>query len=432
MSSLKSSSEFDHESPFKNDKLDRKKVSDTLTDLLIEQKGPFVLGINATYGMGKSTFLKMWQQELSNNGWMVVCYNATEEEFFSYPEVALLAAFENEKNKLFSREELEIFDRIKQKFDLIIYDDVDTTVSEKISNHIKEKRTISQLRKDLEKLFLSVKSNNDDKPIVFVIDELDRCHPESILDLLRAINRLFKLKGINFVLSYSNIQLKSALKSIFGLVESAEDYLKSIIDVEYSMPALSLNKYAEFLYEKYDLDQFREKQNDENWKEKFIEIFWSLSDIFRLSLREQIECMQIIKIVLKNSEEKIHTAPYLVFLILLKTANSKLYKDFNNRISDSKDVLEYIAATPNGRNFVKEKSGLYIRTYLERAFLNDYEFKRLLAKYSGKLDNTSADNSEMFEVLYIFRNLNNYFGEDSGDDLHKFWTDKLVLLSPAP
>ena len=54
--------------PFQNDQLDRNKIADNLTLLVQSTTQPFVISIQAPWGWGKSTFIKMWKAQLESVG----------------------------------------------------------------------------------------------------------------------------------------------------------------------------------------------------------------------------------------------------------------------------------------------------------------------------------------------------------------------------
>lgn len=51
---------------FANDLLGRRKISDALTELLKANTQALVMCLNAEWGAGKTTFLRMWRQVLIN------------------------------------------------------------------------------------------------------------------------------------------------------------------------------------------------------------------------------------------------------------------------------------------------------------------------------------------------------------------------------
>ena len=77
------------ETPFANCKLDRKKYADVLTGMVRTNPDGFVLAINNKWGTGKSTFVKMWQQELVNQNYQTIYFNSWENDFDDNPFIAI-------------------------------------------------------------------------------------------------------------------------------------------------------------------------------------------------------------------------------------------------------------------------------------------------------------------------------------------------------
>ena len=60
-----------------------------LTDVVGSFRGPGVVAIDAAWGTGKTTFLRMWSQELTNHNFTVVEFNAWDTDFAADPFLAL-------------------------------------------------------------------------------------------------------------------------------------------------------------------------------------------------------------------------------------------------------------------------------------------------------------------------------------------------------
>ena len=71
--------------PFKHDLLGRKEPAEILTHLLGSIEGPCVLAVDATWGDGKSTFLRLWSQHLRNHKVPVIQVNAWETDHSNDP-----------------------------------------------------------------------------------------------------------------------------------------------------------------------------------------------------------------------------------------------------------------------------------------------------------------------------------------------------------
>ena len=82
--------------PFKNDKLNREKYAKVLTSTVKAYQDGAVLALNGAWGTGKTTFVKMWEQHLKDNGFPVVYYNAWEDDICEEPLVSMVRGFKNE------------------------------------------------------------------------------------------------------------------------------------------------------------------------------------------------------------------------------------------------------------------------------------------------------------------------------------------------
>ena len=83
--------EIDPDNPFYNCQLDRKKYANVLLDIVSTYNEGFVLAINNKWGTGKTTFIKMWEQELKKNGFQTVMFNAWENDFEKLEKVKVFS-----------------------------------------------------------------------------------------------------------------------------------------------------------------------------------------------------------------------------------------------------------------------------------------------------------------------------------------------------
>lgn len=267
--------EIDSNTPFKNDKLNRYGLARNLTKMakLFSDTGA-VLALDGDWGVGKTTFVKMWKQELINNGSKCIYFNAWEADFQEDPFIALMS----ELNSLFNQSDgfkdvvaLGAKIALKTGGDLIkgfvktslgidsvaIKSIVDETIDhykEKISDFQEQKESIKEFK---EKLGEFVSSESNGNPVFFFIDELDRCNPYFAVKLLERVKHLYEVPNIIFVLSVNINQLQYAIQGFYGSSNiNGREYLKRFIDIEYTMPLPDLGLYCDFLYYEYELDTF--------------------------------------------------------------------------------------------------------------------------------------------------------------------------------
>lgn len=79
-----------------------------ITDIISSYREGFVLSINGQWGSGKTTFVKMWEQQLKNNDYKTLYFNAWENDLLTDPSVAILG----ELKKLLYKNDERIFNKI--------------------------------------------------------------------------------------------------------------------------------------------------------------------------------------------------------------------------------------------------------------------------------------------------------------------------------
>ena len=109
----------------------------------------------------------------------------------------------------------------------------------------KEAKQISNRLLDLRALFerwveLVLASQKDPKPkkVVFLIDELDRCTPESVRSILESIKNFLRTKNTCFVLGIDKEIVAKAIASKYESLtgEDGHEYLEKIVEFSYELP----------------------------------------------------------------------------------------------------------------------------------------------------------------------------------------------------
>ena len=83
-----------NEDPFQNDKLNRKPVVEFLSKLVGRLDGPFVMALDSSFGMGKSTLVRILIECLKNEGHRCIHFNAWRVDYATDPLVALVASID--------------------------------------------------------------------------------------------------------------------------------------------------------------------------------------------------------------------------------------------------------------------------------------------------------------------------------------------------
>ncbi|WP_277016907.1 KAP family P-loop NTPase fold protein [Flavobacterium lindanitolerans] len=353
--------EIQQEAPFANCKLERQQYAEVLTEIVELYSDGFVLAINNEWGTGKTTFVKMWQQHLKNNDFKTVYFNAWENDFDSNPLVAIMS----ELKPLINSENKEVFKSVISKGAVLaknvapavikavakkyidveeVLDAIENTAKgateifeEEIQEYTKKKKSIVDFRKELEKF---VKKTDSSKPLIFIIDELDRCRPDYAVDVLEQMKHFFSVPGIVFVLSIDKNHLASSVRGYYGSENiNTDEYLRRFIDLEYSIPIPSNKAFCDYLYKYYAFDEFfssNQRNQDTRLSDEgflFLKIAEILFEKSNATLRQQEKVFAHGRLVLRAFKANSHIFSYLLFiLIYIKKLNNKLYRDIENQL----------------------------------------------------------------------------------------------------
>ena len=364
--------EIKAENPFANCKLDRKQYADILSDIVITYAEGFVLAINNEWGTGKTTFVKMWKQDLENCGFQTIYFNAWENDFDNNPLVAIMSELKtltNNKNEIIFKSVVEkgailarnvlpaLVKSVVKTYTGIntdtLLDGVEnftagvTEIFEKeISEYTAKKKTVVEFKNELEKF---IKKSETQNPLIFIIDELDRCRPDYAVDVLEQVKHFFSVSGIVFVLSIDKKHLASSIKGYYGSDDiNTDEYLRRFIDLEYSIPKPSNTKsFCAYLYDYYHFadffasDERKTHKVFENDGEMFLKMAVLLFDNSNLTLRQQEKIFALSRLVLSTFYSTQHTFSSLLFvLVYTKTMKNQIYEKLKTNIYELQELCD--------------------------------------------------------------------------------------------
>ncbi|GEO04392.1 hypothetical protein AAE02nite_20560 [Adhaeribacter aerolatus] len=342
--------------PFSNCKLDRQKYASVLTDLIDSYSQGFVLAINNKWGTGKTTFVRMWEQELKDNNYQTVYFNAWENDFENNPLTALmgeLKALTNVSNEPEFKNTLKkaailskhlvpiiaqaIADRyintegIKDAF-LGVTKGIADVFEHDVNEYAKKKRSISEFRDSLSKF---IANTNEEKPLIFIVDELDRCRPDYAVSILEQIKHFFSVSNIIFILSIDKTQLGNAIRGVYGSDRiDADEYLRRFIDIEYSIPEPENDLFYTYLYEYFEFDEFFNSSERKKYpelksdKESFLRICKLLFTNAFIPLRQQEKIFALARLALRTFNINNYVVPTVyLFLIYIKIIHNNFYEN---------------------------------------------------------------------------------------------------------
>ena len=275
--------------PFENDMLNRKENVKVLTHLVESTYGPRVISVDAEWGNGKTTFLKMLAQYLDNQDHAVVKFNAWETDFCEHPFIALFSELENALNHFIDRDgedsqsenKYDTLNKLKSAASTLAtaaskiaaisfeYSGVNVGIKfdsdlEKNKNIFEYKEAIKSLKEfkcTLEKTARALYELKF-RSLVIVIDELDRCRPSYAIELLEVAKHLFSVEDIVFILGINRSQLEHSIEALYGSKFNAQEYSRRFFDVDYKLPSPSRDDFINNLISNINIQSYFDSNND--------------------------------------------------------------------------------------------------------------------------------------------------------------------------
>lgn len=102
---------------------------------------------------------------------------------------------------------------------------------------------------ELQKALDDVRRNDPDRRIVMLIDDLDRCLPPKIVEVLESIKVTFDVPGFIFVLALDELVVEQAIQSYYGqnYNVSGKDYVKKLVQLEFRLPPLRMQDVMKYI-----------------------------------------------------------------------------------------------------------------------------------------------------------------------------------------
>ena len=437
--------EIDADNPFKNDALGRETNITVLTQFITSFEQSIVLCIDGGWGQGKTTFIKMWQQYLKNQHIPTIYFNAWESDYTDDALIALIGEISLAIDNLSGEAESKakgLLSIIKDKIRYLIKDGsskewltivsaIGSSISkghikadkiaefatnlnaalakDQIEKYEKSKQVLLEFKQALSRLAECYSSNEEKKPLVIFIDELDRCRPDFAIEVLEKAKHLFNVDNIIFVLATDKTQLSHSIRAVYGQGLDVNGYLRRFIDFDYLLPPSSDELYIIHLMNKFSLGKyFQTKDTNVPASEFLVDIVHK----YTLSLREQEALCNIFNVVIRtkiNIRLKNWTLIIFIFLIILKLKFPDIYKNLGNKnFSDFldetiKNIDSHCASDDKNSNYYLELlEFLLLRTspYIYDLYSSEDEIEQNVRKFN--FDENKIERLIDIEIEYEY------------------------------
>ena len=438
------------EDPFRFDVLHREECAEALTEFVCSAKDSMVICVDAQWGQGKTTFFQMWRRHLLNHEIPTIYFNAWKNNFSDDAIVCLIgemrASLPALIEELVQREEALIqdaFDRVMDTGSVLIPRSFDAAAqlsrqksddenvrgaSEKIARqeilqYEHSRRQLLAFREALRQFVVTLSDTEKPTPLIFIIDELERCRPDFSIAVLEKLKHVFNAENIVFVLGMDKEQFGSSMKTVYGEGLNVQGCFQRFVDFDYILPTSHKGEFVKVLFTEYGFSEYFASGSVYFQKLGVIalNIFASLFAVYKLTLREQKNACRTLSLVIRTTKTKTELHPiFLCFLIVLKTKVPPDYHDFVNGKTSAIEMLLRFRKDVHGEQIragfcialeayifsaraasyaevLEESRKFFSETNLERMFL---EFQRLQRENGiGSL----AELATKLEVISRFR-----------------------------
>ena len=337
--------------PFKNDTLDRKDQVEALTNFLSNLDGPCVLAVDAAWGSGKTTFLKMLTQNLRNREFRVAEFNAWDTDFSKDPLIALFSALsdtlelssESKRNAVLKAGAI-VASKLASSVPFIpdladvmadMGDQIRTAFEARLESHRETEDAILRFKIALADI------RDNDLPVVVCVDELDRCRPNYAIEFLEISKHIFDVDGVAFVLAVNMAELSNSVKVMYGNSFDSKTYLRRFVDHILYLPKPDRISFVDNLLESVGLSYLKDSS-------MYVRMFFNdfVLESSRISLREIEQTIHHLSIALAaakdpNHDRSIAMDTIVTVLIVVRMVAPDIYYGFmRGEVSDLEVVKE--------------------------------------------------------------------------------------------
>ena len=373
--------EVPEDDPFKNDLLSRKEPAEVLTHLVGSLEGPCVLAVDAAWGAGKTTFLNIWAQHLRNEKFPVVKFNAWETDYAGDPFVALsseltkgLREYEgtdkgltekitNAATGVLQSVNPGLVQSAIASIPLPMAQTLASLAKERLSGYQAAQKSVKAFRGVLQNMAKTLSESHQDRPLVVMIDELDRCRPSYAVELLETAKHLFAVNNIVFVLAVNRAELAHAIKALYGSGFDAEGYQRRFFDVDFRLPEPDRGAFINALLEATQINDYFKRTQDQRAREDAQVARALLLGFFgtpALSLRTIAQALHRLGLVLASLQsDRLAFALQAVVALILRTINADLYDRFVHDTNSDRQVVDKMLNRPELTNLKREGAALW-------------------------------------------------------------------------
>lgn len=319
---------FAPDQPAKIDLFKRKPFAIAFAKSLCLKKNSagLVVGIEGAWGSGKTSVINFIKDELEKNDtepliiefnpWMTSGSEALVEILLTQLASALGSVQHDTKKGLETAEKIIQYVELLKFLKYVpafswagnIAED-STAVAGKVTKSFKKLLPGLDLAKT--KVEVEKKLSSLDKPIIVIIDDIDRLTYSEIRHLFQAIKSVADFPRVTYLLAYDLNQITTALDQEFGK-DKGQNYIEKIVQISYPIPVIMPLQMLAYTRSKMDDLFSRLSIKPREYESKYLEQMLGLIMSLQKNPRDMIRLVNRLVIAIPNTRNDINICDVIV------------------------------------------------------------------------------------------------------------------------
>lgn len=250
---MNNTTQYINDEPCDTDSLNRDDFASALARTAQSCQTPFVVGLYGGWGVGKTSLMRLLENNLDLNKTKPIWFDAWRHQFDENPALGLSHIIAKECNldedgkKLLVTIASALGSLLLKSTVGVSATDITKFGEQYEENNflIREKRVA--LRDTFEELIKQARGIEKKRLIIF-IDDLDRCLPDQVFQVLESLKLYLDVEGCIYVLAVDPSALEQSVSIHYeGMDISASNYLQKIVQLPFIIPPIAPENMESFV-----------------------------------------------------------------------------------------------------------------------------------------------------------------------------------------
>ena len=435
------STNFDEAKVWAHDCLQREDAAQRLSRIVSGQERPLTICLNGEWGSGKTFFLTRFARDYNKrepNG-RAIYFNAWQDDFLDDPLLAIICQL---KSVVKDKTVTALYNAVK-KAALPYLANVGLKVGKQVAKQFLsldlDALTTENLKSDEEliyeqyhsmdasrrvlreklKEFAAETREKTGKPLLFIIDELDRCRPTFAIEVLERIKHLFCVPNLVFVIGVDVEQLGKSIQAVYGDID-ARDYLHRFFDIEIKLPQGDRFTFVRMIWEELRLEEILLSHGVHRDSQACtVEHFLQLIKYRNVKLRQIEKCVRTYAfLATSNKNMSCQWALLAAIAVVLKVTDERAYRKFVGMEYGLGDLLNDLYPGASYREINGDGEVYSMARHLSKIAY----YWNVRSSDHLRLEGVKKKMESRMEVEYDPKIMPKCFGLCSSDDIKNFYS----------